>query len=386
MLEFQLAGVRTKTTDAVSRWFGFDYGLMANSRDAEHQLTVPATAVKLALTVPLAGYTGMSKNSVIWPSVTGQGLPEQDMTVELWALTPTAAAAVTLFITWATSSASAPLLYINGAYDQVDGKYWGICLIGGAWYQYNMDSTAINDGKWHHFAVTFSHEDGVIRGRLYVDGVLRKLRPRGSNVLFSLEYAQFDKSIFALKTTEFMTPNAAGNVTEFVVWKGIPGHIGKGKPTTGPIRDATQPQGQLYVTGSSTIFNVPIGVTTLYVDGIGGGGGGTVTTGGGAGTLVSAKLTVAPGDVLRIDPGTAGGGGSNGTSARVTLNGTLVFTANGGIVGANTGGGAALYPGGPVLGTGGRSGGTRGYYGEPGGVRILWGEGRPLPVRSAPDV
>ncbi|NCB88934.1 MAG: hypothetical protein EOM43_15950 [Gammaproteobacteria bacterium] len=384
MLEFQLTGVRKQQAELATRWFGFDFSRMINSRDAEHQLTVPAGTANTNVTQPIAGYTAMSKDRVTWPSVNGLPLPKGDFTVEHWALSPSASE-LRFMVTWEPASGG-ELYYINGSYDVVGNREWGIAVIGNNWFNYDMDQRAINDGQWHHYAITFTREEGMVRGRLYIDGVKRNFRSRRTSGPFNIEYAQFDPALLDVPSGDFIAPDSISGIAEFVVWKGIPGHIGKGKPATGPIRDTTRPQGQLYVTGTTAIFNVPAGVTTLYVDGIGGGGGGTATTGGGAGTLVSATLTVAPGDVLRIDPGTAGGGGSNGTSSRITLNGTLVFTANGGGAGANTGGGAALYPGGPVLGTGGRSGGTSGYYGELGGVRILWGEGRPLPVRTAPDV
>ncbi|NCB88570.1 MAG: hypothetical protein EOM43_14075 [Gammaproteobacteria bacterium] len=383
MLEIQLAGVRKQQAELATRWFGFDFSRMINNRDAEHQLTVPAGTANTNVTQPIAGYTAMSKGQVTWPSVKGTPMPEGDFTVEHWALSPSTSI-INLMVVWELASGGS-LYYINGSYDVVDNREWGIALIGRQWFSYDMDRPAINDGQWHHYAITFTREDGMVRCRLYIDGHQRMMRIRGTAGPFNMEYVEFDPALLEGPSGDFTAPHRGG-VAEFVVWKGIPGHIGKGKPTTGPIRDTTRPQGQLYVIGTTAIFNVPAGVTTLYVDGIGGGGGGTATRGGGAGTLVSATLTVAPGDVLRIDPGTAGGGSSNGTSSRITLNGTLVFTANGGGAGAYNGGGAALYPGGPVLGTGGRSGGTRGYYGELGGVRILWGEGRPLPVRTAPDV
>lgn len=385
MLEFQLAGVMKQQAELASRWFGFDFGRMANSRDAEHQLTVPAEAVKVALTTALAGYTGMSKNSVTWPSVNGLPMPKGDFTVEHWALSPTDESTIRLTVTWALTGGQV-LYYINGSYDLIGTQYWGITLIGNQWFAYDMDHSAINDGQWHHYAITFTREDGVVRGRLYIDGVQRKLRRRGNSDPFNIEYAQFAPALLDVPSAAFASSASTAGVTEFVVWKGIPGHIGKGKPTTGPIRDTTQPQGQLYVTGSTTQWEVPAGVDTIFIDGIGGGGGGTKTVGGGTGKLVSASYTVSPGDKLVINPGVGGAGGVNGGNTEIRINGVVRYTAAGGTAGGNTGGNTALYPNGPLLGAGGRSGGTVGYYGEGGGARIIWGEGRPLPVRYAPDV
>lgn len=385
MLEFQLTGVMKQQAELATRWFGFDFGRMANSRDAEHQLTVPAEAVKVALTTALAGYTGMSKNSVTWPSVNGLPLPKGDFTVEHWALSPTDAAAIRRTVTWALTGGQV-LYYINGSYDLIGTQYWGITLIGNQWFAYDMDHNAINDGQWHHYAITFTREDGVVRGRLYIDGVQRKLRRRGNSDPFNIEYAQFAPTLLDVPSAAFASSASTAGVTEFVVWKGIPGHIGKGKPTTGPIRDTTRPQGQLYVSGSTTQWEVPAGVDTIFIDGIGGGGGGTKTVRGGAGKLVSTSYTVSPGDKLVINPGVGGAGSVNGGNTEIRINGVVRYTAAGGTAGGNTGVGTALYPNGPVLGTGGLTGGTVGYYGAGGGARIIWGEGRPLPVRYAPDV
>lgn len=382
MLEFNLTG-RKKRVPPATRLFGFDYSRLLNSRDAKYQLTVPATAKNTPMTVPLAGYTSMSSGPVLWDSVKGLALTGQDLTIEHWALMP-ASVGIRLMVTWVFDG-SMNLYYINGVYDNIDGTYWGIALIANRWYAYDMDTAAINDGQWHHFAITYTHEEGVVRARLYIDGVLRRLRIRGTATPFDLEYAQSDPAVLKGVTAEFQSPSGQIPVAEFVVWEGVPGHIGKGKPTSGPIRDTTQPQGQLYVTGNSTRMVVPAGVYTLFVDGIGGGSGGTKTASGGAARVVSATLAVVPGDTLIINPGTGGGGGNNGTASTITVNGVLKFTAPGGVING-TGGGDALYPGGPSLGTAGRAGGTAGYSGAGGGVRILWGEGRPLPVRSAPDV
>lgn len=385
MLEFQLAGVRNQEVELATRWFGFDFSRMINNRNAKHSLTVPATAANINVTQPLAGYTAMSKNSVTWPSVNGLPMPKGDFTIEHWALSPTAASLVQLMVTWGLAGGAA-LYYINGSYDLIGTQYWGIALIGSQWFAYDMDHNAINDGQWHHYAITFTREDGMVRGRLYIDGVQRKLRARGTSGPFNMEYAQFDPALLDVPSADFASSASTIGVAEFVVWNGVPGHIGKGKPTTGPIRDTTRPQGQLYVSGSTTQWEVPAGVDIISIDGIGGGGGGTKTVGGGAGKLVSTSYAVSPGDKLVINPGVGGAGGVNGGNTEIRINGVLRYTALGGTAGGNTGGGTSLYPNGPVLGTGGRSGGTVGYYGEGGGARIIWGESRPLPVRNAPDV
>jgi hypothetical protein len=157
---------------------------------------------------------------------------------------------------------------------------------------------------------------------------------------------------------------------------------------------------------SSTTWTVPSGVTTIYVNGIGGaggggGGGGKVTTtsknggggggGGGAGEYISnVALTVTPGEILTITIGAAGTAGTAGTGStniaataggnggNTTIVGSVsgtIFTANGGTGGgpggqgnATVGAAGTLGAGGVVAGSTPSANGTTGNAGTAGAI------------------
>ena len=134
-----------------------------------------------------------------------------------------------------------------------------------------------------------------------------------------------------------------------------------------------------YTPGNSTFtsagqITVPVGVTTIYITGVGGGGGGggygpnpggaQFYGGGGAAGCIDYPLTVNVGDTVNIVVGYGGSangnGGQPGGASTVSVNGTVVLTLNGG------GGGAGGGYGGASTGTGIYAGtsSSLGYYGS----------------------
>ena len=125
------------------------------------------------------------------------------------------------------------------------------------------------------------------------------------------------------------------------------------------------PTGRQEFTSSGT-FNVPAGVTAVYVSGIGGGGGAggkntsSVSTGGGGSGqyCIRKKLSVTPGQVIAVTIGAGGSGGTtsgtSGSSGGATTFGALLTLSGGsgspGRTDTNTSPGIGGYPNGQTGG------------------------------------
>lgn len=111
---------------------------------------------------------------------------------------------------------------------------------------------------------------------------------------------------------------------------------------------------------SSGTFDVPIGITKIYVTASGGGGGGgrgssNKSGGGGAGGCIKAPVTVTAEQTLTITIGSGGAAGANGGQNNGSAGGNTTITGTG--VSVTLSGGGAGQGGGT---TGGSGGGTSG--------------------------
>jgi hypothetical protein len=137
-----------------------------------------------------------------------------------------------------------------------------------------------------------------------------------------------------------------------------------------------------FTTAGSATWTVPDGVTSLVIAASGGGGAGGAGYHGGNGGVVTATLTVSPGDVLTLEVG--GGGGTDGSTGGGGGS-TNVNTGTSNQIIAGGGGGAGGGAGGSAIGgNGGGSGigaGSNGNSGNPtrgvGGVGGIGGAGGP---------
>ncbi len=149
---------------------------------------------------------------------------------------------------------------------------------------------------------------------------------------------------------------------------------------------------------SSGTFDVPVGITTIYVTASGAGGGGSHTTytcgggGGGAGCM-KAPVTVTAGQTLTITIGAGGDAGGNngaaggdttvtGTNVSVTLGGGGGGTSNVQPNGGGSGGSTSGVSNALTSGSGGDGGSFQGSGGAAAGVSFLtsnigssWGAG-----------
>lgn len=141
-------------------------------------------------------------------------------------------------------------------------------------------------------------------------------------------------------------------------------------------------------------WTVPVGVTGILVEGIGGGGGGTAGTNGkgGAGGIKTIKsLSVTPGDIHSITIGSGGSGGGNGGSSLFGVLATFLGSKGGagtinsasnifpGGIGQNYGQASESFSGGDYYHPGGGSsyggGGGASSYGPGGGGTVNSGTG-----------
>jgi hypothetical protein len=138
------------------------------------------------------------------------------------------------------------------------------------------------------------------------------------------------------------------------------------------------PQGQqVYSSAGTYSFTVPSGINAISAVAVGGGGGGSwswASSAGGGGALAYANnIAVTPGSTVTIVVGAGGTGGSssNGGSSYLAINGTTLFTAQGGAYGATStraapvSGSVTCYggQGGLCSGSGYGGGGGAGGYG-----------------------
>jgi hypothetical protein len=122
-----------------------------------------------------------------------------------------------------------------------------------------------------------------------------------------------------------------------------------------------------FTTAGSATWTVPDGVTSLAIAATGGGGGGAFFPGGNGG-VVTATLTVSPGDVLTLEVGggggtdglTGGGGGSTNVNAGTT---NQIIAGGGGGAGIGSGGSGSGGNG----GGNGTGAGSNGNGGNPSG-------------------
>lgn len=89
----------------------------------------------------------------------------------------------------------------------------------------------------------------------------------------------------------------------------------------------------------SANWTVPAGVNTIIVECWGGGGSGGNVSGGGGGGYVTAKYSVASGDIASLQMGAGGTGGLPGSG---NAGGTTFFSLNGAAIFAEGGGGATV--------------------------------------------
>lgn len=144
---------------------------------------------------------------------------------------------------------------------------------------------------------------------------------------------------------------------------------GSSATSAGPLTVLAQSgiKDAVFSSAGTTTWTVPTGVTSIAAVAVGGGGGGNYTSGtrgnGGAGGAMaySNAIAVTPGEVLTVEVGAAGvGGTSNATAGGLSglkRGGTYLVGANGG----GRGNGTTAGTGGTVfVGTGGSGGGGRG--------------------------
>lgn len=399
MLEMQLTGRKLTPIAKVTRWIGVNYDTWKNTGVVVTPL--PATTGKTLVGTPtLPGYTYSTSAQNIFVLTTPVDMSEESITYETWVKMP-AAGAVRIIGTL-DKPTSGYYFMLVAPYDVANpGKTYAMMVVGNVWYAIEADIAEVG-GTWSHWALVFERIGATIQAKVYVNGTARRLRRRDQNVAFTLDYAEFDASLHVGKVGGMNAPGSSlSAMAEFVLWNGIPGHIGKGKPTQGPIRDFTQVEGQVEVTGNTLIWTVPDGVTSLNVSGYGGGGGGSSKYRGGTGYYNwDYALAVTPGEQLIFNPGAGGGGagsatttGSLGSDSTIVRKGVIIFRAPGGGGGtlSSVGGGGAnstptLKPGGTVIASAGTTGTNRGYTGAGGGIRALWGEGRVGDAINLPDV
>lgn len=399
MLEMQLTGRKLTPIAKVTRWMGFNFSTWLNT--GKLPLTVPATSKKLAMGTPaLPGYSYMS-NANFWEAdVATQNAAGKTFTLEMWAKCIDAGTPIIAAITQANGTYV--LILVGPSDTTTPGKTYGKWLVGQTWMVFDADVVEAGNNQWAHYAITYEAQGENVKVCTYINGTLRKIKPMGDATAFTTDFALIPAIQLGDVWQSLAVPNGSNSpVTEFVIWEGIPGHIGKGKPTTGPIRDTTQSQGQVEVTGNTLIWTVPDGVTSLNVFGYGGGGGGSSKYRGGAGYSYGiANLPVTPGEQLVFNPGSGGSGassattsGSPGGNSTIVRKGAVIFTAlgaDGGTLSSIGAGGPnstpTLKPGGATIAQAGTTGTSRGYSGGGGGIRALWGEGRGGVVSDTPDV